>query len=114
MTTEADKWNKAYSTGAEELTGLYAEDACAFPPDRELVRGNHSIERMWKDVQRDWTDSNLTQLEKFQAGEFLYESGSWTAKFRGRPVHGKYMTLWRKEGGAYKIYRDMWNRDHEL
>lgn len=114
MGTEADEWNKAFSSGSAELTRMYAEDGIAFPPDRELVKGKRAIEGMWNEVQQDWTDAKLKQLEKFQAGEFLFESGTWTAKFQGRPVQGKYMTLWKKEGGAHKIYRDIWNRDTEL
>ena len=114
MATEADEFTKAFSTGSADLTRLYAEDGIAYPPDRELARGQGAIERMWKDVQRDWSDAQLKQDERFQAGEYVFETGSWTAKFQDRPVRGKYMTLWKKEGGTLKIYRDMWNRDDEL
>ena len=114
MATEADEFNKAFSSGSADLTRMYAEDGIAFPPDRELAKGQGSIERLWKEVQRDWSDAKLKQIERFQTGEYLFETGSWTAKFQGQPVQGKYMTLWKKEGGSYKIYRDMWNRDTEL
>jgi ketosteroid isomerase-like protein len=114
MATEADKWTKAFSAGSAELTRLYAEDAIAFPPDKEMVQGKPSIESLWKDVQQDWTDVKLEQAEKFQAGEFFVETGTWVAKYQGQPVEGKYLTLWKKEDGGYKIYRDIWNRDNEL
>jgi ketosteroid isomerase-like protein len=114
MATEADEWNKAFTSGSEELTRLYAEDAALFPPDQKMVRGKRAVESLWEGVLEEWTESKLKQAEKFQAGEFFVETGSWTAKFQGRPVEGKYLTVWKKEGGTYKIYRDMWNRDHQL
>jgi ketosteroid isomerase-like protein len=44
-------------------------------------------------------------------GDFALETGGWVANSAdGKHLdHGPYMTLYKKVGGGWKIYRDTWN-----
>jgi len=107
----AELWNKAFAAGSEELTRLYTKDAQIFPPGQRMVKGERAIQQAWEAIQQEYSDSRLTTTEVLECGSYMFETGTWTAKRRGSPLQGKYMSLWKKEGGTWKIHRDIWNRD---
>jgi len=98
------------------LAAAYAEDAIAFPPDGEMVRGRAAIEALWKGL-RDAGGKAITldTLHVHSSGSLAAETG--TALLKIQPPSGaeqsqrvKYVVVWKKQpDGAWKLYRDIWN-----
>jgi hypothetical protein len=47
----------------------------------------------------------------FLHGDSAYEVGKYTLGGEGGQVmnQGKYIVIWKKQGGEWKLYRDIWN-----
>jgi len=94
----------------------YAEDAIAFPPDSEMVRGRPAIEALWKGLHDAGGKAiTLTTADVHSSGSLAAETG--TAILTIRPPSGaeqsqkvKYVVVWKKQpDGTWKLYRDIWN-----
>jgi uncharacterized protein (TIGR02246 family) len=113
MSTERtdELFNRAFNSGdPKKVADLYTDDARAFPPGQELVQGHTAIEKMWEDVQKEYTDVELKALDVQEFDGHACECGTWTGKYRNKTVAGKYMTLWEKRA-AWRIKWDIWNRN---
>ena len=53
----------------------------------------------------------LTTSEVIGSGDVVVETGTFQMKGENNAVvdTGKYIVVWKKEDGKWKIYRDMWN-----
>ena len=52
----------------------------------------------------------LTSTEFLGTGDVVVESGTYEMSDGTKAVDtGKYMVVWKKENGKYKMYRDIWN-----
>jgi uncharacterized protein (TIGR02246 family) len=94
---------------------MYAEDAIAFPPDGDMVRGRPAIEALWKGV-RDTGGKSLefNVVDVVSSGNLAAETG--TAVLHVQPAgqaetiaNVKYLVVWKKTGGTWQLYRDIWN-----
>jgi uncharacterized protein (TIGR02246 family) len=102
----------AYNKGdVAAIAAMYTEDAIAFPPGGDLVKGRVAIEAMWKDVQAaGLTDLALQTLSVERDGSLAIEVGTATAKMKGAPQRIKYVVTWKRQSdGGWKLYRDIWN-----
>jgi ketosteroid isomerase-like protein len=56
-------------------------------------------------------DLTLTTLEVEAHGDTAHEVGTWAVKGAdGAAVDtGRYIVIWKKEGGAWRLHRDIWN-----
>jgi uncharacterized protein (TIGR02246 family) len=97
------------------VANLYAEDAIAFPPDSDMVKGRAAIEAMWKGV-RDMGVKSLEfdVVDVTSSGNLAAETGLATlhvqpAGTAEATVKVKYVVVWKKQGGSWKLYRDIWN-----
>jgi ketosteroid isomerase-like protein len=107
-----EKFAAAYNKGDVVAIGaMYTEDAIAFPPGGDLVKGRAAIEVMWKDVQAaGLTDLALQTLSVERDGSLAIEVGTATAKIKGAPQRIKYVVTWKRQSdGGWKLYRDIWN-----
>jgi ketosteroid isomerase-like protein len=101
-------WNvvkSAYSTGAVLL-----------PPNGKAISGRGAI--------HSWVATNLTyvtdlrdrQLEIEGCADLAYARGTHSMVIKspdGDPIRdrGKYLQIWRKKRGTWKMARDIWNSD---
>ena len=55
--------------------------------------------------------NELTTEDVTAAGDYAVETGKWVATSAdGKHLdHGKYVTVYKKADGGWKIYRDIWN-----
>ena len=53
----------------------------------------------------------LTTVEVEAHGDTAWEVGTWTLKGKdGAELdHGKFVVVWKKEAGGWKLHRDIWN-----
>jgi uncharacterized protein (TIGR02246 family) len=105
-------WQTAYNAGdAAALTALYTKDAKLMAPGGEPASGSAAIQAFFtKDIAQG-AKNTLTQGDVVGFGDFALETGGWVANSAdGKHLdHGPFMTLYKKVGGGWKIYRDTWN-----
>jgi uncharacterized protein (TIGR02246 family) len=105
-------WEKAYNAGdAAALTALYAADAKILAPGNEPLAGTKAIQAFFvKDVAQG-AKNTLTQGDVVGSGDYAVETGGWVATSPdGKHLdHGPFITVYKREGGGWKIYRDTWN-----
>ena len=98
------------------VAGMYSEDAMAFPPEAEIVKGRAAIQAMWRGVREIGAQSiDFEVLDVAASGVLLVETGIGTLHVAGpgpaqATVKVKYVVVWKKQkDGSWKIYRDIWN-----
>lgn len=101
-----------FDKGTTGLSDLYATDAELYPPNADVVKGNAAIGPVWKGAfDAGIKNVNLETISAEQAGDKLIETGRYTLTGAdGKQIDtGKYMVIWKKEKGNWKLYRDIWN-----
>lgn len=105
----------AYKRGdAKALVGLYTKDAEIMPPNTKAVSGAKGLANLFKSF---WdagdTVIKLTTVEADGAGDYGYEIGKYALSGKSGKVSdkGKYIVVWKKVGGRWMLYRDIFNSD---
>jgi len=95
----------------DRLASLYTPDAMAFPPDGPIVKGRDNIKQMWGSVaqQMGLKDVRLSTLDFEQAGDTGYEVGEATLTLSGGTAVVKFVVVWKKVDGQWRLHRDIWN-----
>jgi ketosteroid isomerase-like protein len=108
--------NKAFSAAfakgdAAALADMYSDTAEVLPPGRDMVSGRAEIQKAWQEaIDAGLKGLELTLREVESHGDSAHEVGTWTLRnASGEVDHGKYMVVWKKQRGAWKLHRDMWN-----
>jgi ketosteroid isomerase-like protein len=95
-------------------TAKIAEDAQAFPPNSTRADGRAAIQKMWADFLATGVKKiDLKTLEVEQSGDYAYEVGTYSISGEADKHldHGKYVVVWKRVGGQWKLFRDIWNSD---
>jgi uncharacterized protein (TIGR02246 family) len=113
--TEVPKANQeyvaAYNSGDMKKFGEgFAEDAKSYPPGSGVKAGREAILKEWESYKSHWSRMKLETVEVIEAGpDLAIETGNYSGMWQGKPDKGKYLTVWKKEGDTWKVYRDIWN-----
>ena len=108
------KWVEFFNKGDfAGVASLYTDDAVAFPPGSPMVKGKVAIGAMWKGLAEQVSDPKLTTLDVKQLGPFAArEIGTFSLKTKGpapQELTGKYVVVWEKVRGRWKLAADIWN-----
>ncbi|MCU7805360.1 MAG: DUF4440 domain-containing protein [Candidatus Thiodiazotropha sp. (ex Lucinoma borealis)] len=94
-----------------EVAGFYSDNAMLLPAGSDLIEGRQAIEAYWQEaldmgIRRIKID--LMELE--QHGESATEVSRYTMFDAEEAVvdHGKGIMIWKYEGNAWKMHRDIW------
>lgn len=104
----------------EAVLDLYTQDGISMPMYAPMIRGREEAEAMHEAQQ-----SMGMEIKNFEAdivdvwadGKYAYEIGTYkiTMTFPGMPQpvedKGKYLNVWEKVDGEWKIKADIWNTD---
>jgi uncharacterized protein (TIGR02246 family) len=108
----------AFNRGdAAALAQFYTEQATALPPGAPMAKGRAAIQNLWQGaIQEGDKNMSLTALRVEQFGNAAREIGQFgldapNAQKQMTHVEGKYVVLWRRVGGAWKLDTDIWNTD---
>ena len=100
----------------EALAAMYTEDAIAFPPGAEMVKGRQSIAQLWKETMGSGVKKiDLMTLDIGVSGDVAHETGTVqltiTPEGKGSITGlAKYLVVWKRQpDGSWKIHRDIWN-----
>jgi uncharacterized protein (TIGR02246 family) len=105
-------WEKAYNAGdAAGVAALYGKDARVMPPNAEPASGSSAIRTFFDGDVKSGAKMALTMEDATGSGDYAVETGKWVATSSdGKHLdHGKYVTVYKKAEGGWKIYRDIWN-----
>ncbi len=106
------KFTDAYGKGATAMGDFYTTDAQLFPPNSDVVNGKQAIGMMWKGVNDSGVKkAKLETMEAEQQGNVVVETGRYTlyGANDAQLDAGKYMVIWKKENGDWKLHRDIFN-----
>lgn len=109
--------NKAFMTIFERgdsisMANLYTDDGSLMPTNSDFVNGKEGIAAVWQSVfDAGLKQATLETLEVEGLGNTAYEVGKYTLFLDGGKVadSGKYIVIWKKKDGQWKLYRDIFN-----
>ncbi len=98
---------------AAAVAACYSADARLLPPNSPPVTTTDGIRAFWQAViQTGIKEATLETVEVEKTGEAgAVEEGRYTLLGATGDVldTGKYVVIWQKDGGAWKLHRDIWN-----
>ena len=110
-------WVKSFNSGnAGAVVALYADEAVLMPPGAPPAHGTAAIkEAIAKEIagakKGGVTFAIGTGDEVKVVGDMAWHSGGYFIMDKAnKPVDaGKFLEVWEKKGGKWRIVRDMWN-----
>ncbi len=97
---------------AAGVAALYTTDAQLLPTHSDFVTGAEAIRAFWQGaMDMGIKEAKLETVEAEGHGDTAIEVGKYTLLAEGGQVAdaGKYMVIWRKVDGVWKLHRDIWN-----
>ncbi len=108
--------NRQFETAAGNgdlaaLAALYTPDAIVLPPDGPMVKGRGDIKQMWGAVAQELglKSVHLTTVHFEHEGNTGHEVGEAALAISNGTVAVKYVVVWKKVDGQWRIHRDIWN-----
>ena len=106
----------AYAKGdAKAVAYFYAEDAIAFPPGGEMVKGRAAIQQMWQSTMDSGVKGlSFNVVDVGASGDLAHETGTALLNIEApgkAPTTAaiKYVVVWKRQGSDWKLLRDIWN-----
>jgi len=99
---------------AGQLANLYTVDAQLLPPGNPIVTGRQAIQGYWQGAFGAGLKSLMLTTAEVQASEGgAYEVGRYAIPGEGgnNADTGKYVVIWKRDDGQWKLHRDIWNSD---
>ena len=105
-------WQKAFNAGdIPAVAAFYTKDALLMPPGADAVTGPEGVQGAFAGIAKTREQMQLTTTDVTGSGTTALETGKWvmTSQDGKHLDHGNYLVFYKKEGGRWKIYRDIWN-----
>lgn len=111
---------EAFERGdAASVAAWYSGDATLMPPDSPMLKGRDAVQTFWQGAMNMGVKgAQLETLEVEERGDLAYEVGRFELTLmppggEGVKMRGKYVVVWKKEGGGWKMHVDIWNGDSQ-
>ena len=104
---------EAFGKGdAVGVANLYTKAGSVLPPNSEVIGGIEAIRGFWQgamDMEIKGAKLETVDLEVYSGA--AWETGNYTLTGAKGEVmdRGKYIVVWKDEGGKWKLHRDIWN-----
>ncbi len=108
-----EKFMAAFGQGdAAGLAALYTEKGQILPPNGDFVTGKEAVQGFWQalmDMGIKAAKLEIVEVEGY--GDTAIEVSKFTLKGKGGQVldEGKYIVIWKREDGQWKLHRDIFN-----
>ncbi len=103
----------AFAKGdAAGVAACYSPDAQLLPPGSPMVSGNAAVQAYWDGAMKSGLKGvKLNTVEAVQHGDTAIEVGTAdvTGADGGRLDDAKYIVIWKRVDGKWKLHRDIWN-----
>ena len=100
----------------DKVVKMYTSDAKIFPSNRDILEGE-GLANYWNPFEpSEWSTTyhRITPIEVKVWGDEAYDYGYYEGTSSNGDEtsdwRGKYVIIWRKIDGEWKIYLDIWNR----
>lgn len=109
---QVKEFERAFARGdVSGVAGLYTREGQLFPANSDVVHGTDAIRAFWQgaiDLGVKEVQLETTELE--QHGDTAIETGRYRLMAAGGALAdaGKYIVIWKNEGGVWKLHRDIW------
>ena len=108
-----NRFAEAHITGDTTfLNNIFTQDAKVFPPNSDVVTGRSAI----AEANSEWVSYGIIEFSEettsFYGNEdYLIDEGNYFLRYGENDIidKGKYLNVWKKEDGDWKIFRNMWN-----
>ena len=111
--TVNQKFLSAFSRGdAAGLAATYTSNGQALPTNSDIIEGRTALQGFWEAVlDMGIKSATLETVELDIQGNTAIEIGKYTMQGEGGQIldAGKYLVVWKQEGGQWKWHRDIWN-----
>jgi len=101
---------------AKAIAAAYTADGKIFPTNRDIMEGTQVLEKYWTPNKNyKTTHHKITPSEIKILGDEAYDYGYYEGKTLNKSDgtisswRGKYVIVWKKINGDWKIYLDIWN-----
>jgi uncharacterized protein (TIGR02246 family) len=97
---------------AGAMAALYTANGQLLPTHHDFVTGTPAIQGFWQAViDMGIREATLETLELEAHGETAHELGKYTLRGSAGQMldQGKYVVIWKRESGQWKLHRDIWN-----
>lgn len=97
------------------VAALYSESAQVFQPNGNIINGRAAIQTFWQGgIDSGLKQAKLETVEVYGTGALVAEVGTYSVLGGNGEVldSGKYIVLWKREKGKWRLYRDIWNSNN--
>ena len=107
------KFLEAFRQGdAAGLAATYTSNGQALPTNSDIIEGKTALQGFWQAaLDMGLKSGTLDTIELDDCGDTVIEVGKYTLQVAGGQTvdEGKYLVVWKQEGGQWKWHRDIWN-----
>ncbi|MGE0362462.1 MAG: DUF4440 domain-containing protein [Vicinamibacterales bacterium] len=108
-----DQFTRAHVAGdVAAIDAMFTRDAKSFPPSAEAAIGPGAIH----DLTVEYLKSGIKEFREetvdvYGNDDLLIDQGDYVVVYGPDSVveRGKYLNVWKQEGGIWKIHANMWN-----
>lgn len=105
---------------AKGIGNLYAADGVLMMPDTKIITGPEAIADAWAGMLNQPGASmkfQTSQLDIAKSGDLASDRGTYEFAFDGKDGRlmdvGKFVVVWKKVNGTWKVAADIFNSDLE-
>ena len=112
--TAAREWETARNSGdADAMAALHTEDAQVLPPGAPVVEGRAAIRTFFRNLfEQRVAPAAFDERDIIVFGNIVYRQGIYSVTLAdGSTEYGKFIQLWKRVDGVWKIHRQMWSRN---
>ena len=94
------------------IAALYTDNGQLLPPNSDVVLGHEDIAAFWQAlIDMGIAGAELATAELDELGDTAIEIGRYTLQDAegGALDHGKFIVVWKNDGGTWKLHQDIWN-----
>jgi uncharacterized protein (TIGR02246 family) len=110
--TAVKEWEDARSArDANAMAEVYTEDAKVLPPDAPVVEGRAAIRTFFRNLFEARPEpADFDEREIVVLGNYTWRQGIYSLPLPGGSIeYGKFIQLWKRENGVWKLHRSMWS-----
>jgi uncharacterized protein (TIGR02246 family) len=114
--TANKEWMSAFKRGdAGAVASFYTSQGQLLPANSDFVKGTNAIRAFWQGaIDMGLKGAVLETLEVEGHGDTAVEVGQYRLLLADGSVadSGKYIVIWKNDGGNWKLHRDIWTTSH--
>lgn len=117
LKTAMKAFSKAYMAGDyETISNAYTANGKIFPNNASIIEGKEAIKEQWILPEGTRILNHELQPEEINIlGDYAFDYGYYIGRSGNKEgkesdFKGKYVVVWKKIAGEWKMYLDIWNR----